>query len=61
MIKMKIFVHCDGWIDGGYENILYFPTSEDAEDWLVENPNCKKISLEEITEEEFAEDYIGTF
>ena len=24
MIKLKFFVHCSGWADGGYENTIYF-------------------------------------
>ena len=59
MIKMIVFIHCDGWKNGGYENTLYFETIAQAESWLFDRSYCELISIEEITEQKFAEDYIG--
>jgi hypothetical protein len=59
MIKMIIFVHCNGWKNGGYENTLYFESIEQANNWLSKKPHCEKISIEQVTDEEFAEDFIG--
>jgi hypothetical protein len=60
MVKLVVFVGCNGWKHSGYINTLYFETMKNAEDWLFEHPYCEKLSLEEITEKEFAEDYIGS-
>ena len=59
MIKLKFFVHCSGWADGGYKNTLYFTSVAEARHWLSQNPHCEMISIEEVTVKEFAEDYIG--
>ena len=59
MIKLKFFVHCSGWADGGYENTLYFTSVAEARHWLSQKPHCEMISIEEVTAKEFAEDYIG--
>lgn len=59
MIKLKYFVHCSGWATGGYENIIYFTSVENAREWLREKPHCEMISIEEVSAREFAEDYIG--
>ena len=58
MFKLRFFVHCDSWKDGGYENVHYFKTETEVEDWLKRHPKCKKLSLEVVTFDEFAEDYI---
>lgn len=58
MIKLKFFVHCQGWADGGYENTTYFTSVKEARYWLSQNPNCEMISIEEVSIREFAEDYI---
>lgn len=59
MIKLKFFVCCSGWADGGYENTIYFTSVAKARYWLSQNPHCEMISIEEVTAEEFAENYIG--
>lgn len=59
MIKLKFFVHCRGWADGGYENTTYFTSVAEARSWLSENPDYEMISIEKVTTKEFAEDYIG--
>mgnify|MGYP000918376690 FL=1 len=59
MIKLRFFVHCSGWADGGYENIIYFTSVTEVRHWLSQKPHCKMISIEEVSTKEFAEDYIG--
>lgn len=59
MFKLRFFVHCNGWECGGYENVQYFTTAEAADDWLKRNSHCERLSLEQVTLEEFSEDYIG--
>ena len=59
MFKLRFFVHCNSWECGGYENVQYFTTAEAAEDWLKRDSYCQKLSLEKVSVEEFAEDYIG--
>lgn len=59
MIKLKFFVHCSGWANGGYENTLYFTSVAEARHWLSQEPDCEMISIEEVPAKEFAEDYIG--
>lgn len=59
MFKLRFFVHCEGWVDGGYENVQYFTTAEAADKWLKRNSHCERLSLEQVTLEEFSEDYIG--
>ena len=59
MFKLRFFVHCQGWECGGYENVQYFTTAEEASEWLKIKSHCEKLSLEKVTLKEFAEDYIG--
>lgn len=59
MIKLKFFVHCSGWADGGYENVTYFTSVEEVYYWLSQNPDCEMIDMERVAVKEFAEDYIG--
>lgn len=59
MYKMIIFVHCNNWKHSGYENTLYFESVEQAENWLSKHPYCDKLAFEKVTDEEFAEDFIG--
>jgi len=62
MVKFKFFVHCN-WVNGGYENTHFARNAKDAEQTVIEwNKNGHTVdllSVEEITNEEFAEDYIG--
>ena len=58
MFKLRFFVHCDGWATGGYENAAYFEKKKQAETWLREHPDCEKLSLERVSVDEFAADYI---
>ena len=64
MVKFKFFVHCDSWVGGGYENTHFARNSKEAEQIVKEwNKNGNRVDLlcvEEINNEEFAEDYIGT-
>lgn len=59
MIRLRYFVYCSGWATGGYENVTYFTSMEEAHYWLSQNPDCEMISIEEVSIREFAEDYIG--
>lgn len=59
MIKLKFFVHCRGWADGGYENTTYFTSVAEARSWLSKNPDCEMISIKKVTAKESAKDYIG--
>lgn len=59
MVKVKIFVHCDGWSTGGYENTLYFENEKQAREWGKRYPDVDLVNIETVTLEAFAEDYIG--
>lgn len=58
MVKVKIFVHCKGWIDGGYTNTLYFDTKKQAQDWMTRQKDIDVLSTEVVPVNEFEEDYI---
>ena len=64
MVKFRFFVHCSGWASGGYENV-HFAESEKAAKGIVAKWNKEKsgsvslISITEITEQEFEEDFIS--
>ena len=68
MVKFKFFVHCKGWKEGGYYNTHFAQDEADAKRRVAEwnkqyerNPDNRVdlISVTEITDEEFAEDYMG--
>lgn len=52
MWKIRFLVKC-----GNYENILYFDTHKDAEIWAGSR-DVKVISIEKVSMEKFAKDYI---
>jgi hypothetical protein len=62
MVRFKFFVHCTGWKDGGYENTHYAETAKDAErivaNWNAEGRRTTLLSIEPISDAEFAQDYI---
>ena len=62
MVKFIFFVHCN-WVGGGYKNTHFARDAKEAEQTVTEwNENGHPVdllSIEEITDEEFAEDYIG--
>lgn len=63
MVKFKFFVHCKGWRDGGYENTHYAENEQQARDtierWNAEGRSpVSLISIEPVSNEEFARDYI---
>ena len=62
MVKFTFFVHCAGWKDGGYENTHYAETAQDAErivaNWNAEGRRTTLISIEPVSDAEFAADYI---
>ena len=64
MVKFKFFVHCNSWVGGGYENTHFARDSKEAEQTVKEwneqdGHRVDLLSVEEITNKEFAEDYIG--
>ena len=64
MVKFKFFVHCTGWADGGYENTHFAKNAKEAKaqivEWNKKTPNSVTlISIEEISNAEFAEDFVG--
>ena len=59
MVKVKIWVRCEGWAAGGYENTLYFKTEKEAKQWAGCYPHVTIKEVERVTLAEFAEDYIG--
>lgn len=59
VIKVLIFVHCEGWKTGGYQNTLYFYNKKQMKEWLAENDDVEALKIEEVTLEQFSEDYIS--
>lgn len=59
MAKVKIFVHCTGWSTGGYDNTLYFENEKKAKEWAKRHDDVEIVSIQTVTLDEFAEDYIG--
>lgn len=62
MVRFKFFVHCAGWKDGGYENIHFADTTTDAKrivaNWNSEGIRTTLLSVETISDADFAADYI---
>lgn len=58
MIKLVFFVHCEGWINGGYENTHYFETEKQAREWADRN-GVDIRHIEAVSQEEFSTDYMG--
>ena len=62
MVKFEFFVHCKGWKEGGYYNTHFAYDEEDAKrriaEWNKTEQHVDLVSITEITDEEFAEDYI---
>lgn len=69
MVKFKFFVHCKGWKEGGYTNAHFALDEADAKRRVAEwnkqyegtDNHVDLISVTEITDEEFAEDYMGLY
>ena len=64
MVKFKFFIHCDGWATGGYENTNFAKNAKEAKsqinEWNKKTPNSVTlISIEEVSNAEFAEDFVG--
>ena len=64
MVKFKFFVHCAGWVAGGYENTHFANSAKEAkrqiEKWNADRPgSVSLISITEISDAEFAEDFVG--
>lgn len=63
MVKFKFFVHCDGWASGGYENTNFANSTKEAKEIVSKwnnNTACpvSLISIEEISDAEFAQDFV---
>ena len=62
MVRFKFFVHCTGWKDGGYENTHFANTATEAKrivaSWNAEGFRTTLLSVDPISNEEFARDYI---
>ena len=68
MYRFKFFVHCKGWAAGGYENTHFAETAaqvrETIDRWNSEykqkgtDAHVSLLSVEEISDAEFAADYI---
>ena len=64
MVKFKFFVHCPGYVGGGYENTHFANSPKEAKtrvaEWNKDRPGyVDLISIEEISDAEFAEDFVG--
>ena len=64
MVKFKFFVHCDGWVAGGYENMHFAENGKVAKEivseWNKNKPgSVSLISITEIRDAEFVEDFVG--
>ena len=64
MVKFKFFIHCDGRAAGGYENTHFANSPKEAKamvaEWNKNRPgSVTLISIEEISDAEFAEDFVG--
>lgn len=62
MVRFKFFVHCAGWKDGGYENTQFANTATEAKhviaNWNANGVHTTLLSIEHISNAEFAQDYI---
>ena len=66
MVKFKFFVHCKGWVGGGYENTHFAKSAQEAKNIISEWNTDKShpvdlISIEEISDADFAEDFVGSY
>ena len=57
MYYLRFFVHCDGWANGGYENVQYFETARKAITWAHEK-NAIILEIRKASTREFTDDYI---
>lgn len=66
MVAFKFFVNCEGWANGGYENKHFAKNKAEAKrivsEWNSNDPGrVKLLSVEQITNKEFADDFIDEF
>ena len=66
MVRFKFFVHCKAWAGGGYENTSFAKSAQEAKkiisEWNTEESHpVDLISIEEISDAEFAEDFVGSY
>ena len=64
MGNFEVCVHCSGWGAGGYENTHFANSPNEAKarvaEWNKDRPgSVDLISIEEISDAEFAEDFVG--
>lgn len=59
--KLRFFVHCNGWKEGGYTNAHYFPDRDEAMTWLTNHKpgEVSLVSLERVSMEYFLDDWTG--
>lgn len=63
MVIFKFFVHCPGYVGGGYENTHSANSAKEAKaivaKWNKNKPgSVSLISITEISDAEFAEDFV---
>lgn len=58
MVKLRFFVHCEGWKNGGYENIHYFHTEKEAKEWADKWAD-KIINIEAVSYADYMIDFMG--
>ena len=64
MYKLTYFVNCTGWVvhpiynKRGYDNVTYFETKRKAMEWIKMFENVDFVSLDFVTDSEFATDII---
>ena len=66
MVKFKFFVHCKGWAGGGYYNTQFAESAQEAKkiiaEWNTDESHpVDLIAIEEISNAEFAEDFVGSY
>ena len=66
MVRFKFFVNCEGWKDGGYANSCFAESKAHAKrivkEWNSNDPGrVKLLSVEQITNKEFTDDFIDEF
>jgi len=71
MVKFKFFVHCIGCAAGGYENTHFAENEQEARETIDRwnkpyrmrgmEPPIELLSVEEISDKEFVEDYIPAY
>lgn len=66
MVAFKFFVNCEGWANCGYENKHFAKSKAEAKrivnEWNEKDPgSVVLLSVEQISNKEFTEDFIDEF